>query len=251
MQFRGPQKRSSAETSRAACRRAARGTIWIASPARSITCWTASAILMESLRQVSSDVAHDLRTPLTRLYQRLEGARAHAQSMAEYEAAIDAATGEAQRLLDIFSALLRIAQVEGSSPRSGVGDVDLTAVAGDRRRCISAGCGRGGSPLTTTISPSRRRQRRQRAADTGAREPGRERAAPHAAGHPYRCSSGGSPETGACLSVEDDGPGVAKSDLPHLTDRFYRGESSRTTPGNGLGLSLVSAVADLHGATLS
>ncbi|HJZ16471.1 MAG TPA: HAMP domain-containing protein [Stellaceae bacterium] len=59
-------------------------------------------ILMESLRQVSSDVAHDLRTPLTRLYQRLEGARAHAQSMAEYEAAIDAATGEAQRLLDIF-----------------------------------------------------------------------------------------------------------------------------------------------------
>ena len=60
----------------------------------------------------------------------------------------------------------------------------------------------------------------------------------------------GSTETGARLSVEDDGPGVAETDLPHLTDRFYRGEKSRTTPGNGLGLSLVSAVAELHGATL-
>jgi signal transduction histidine kinase len=60
----------------------------------------------------------------------------------------------------------------------------------------------------------------------------------------------GSSETGARLSVEDDGPGVAEADLPHLTDRFYRGESSRTTPGNGLGLSLVRAVAELHGAKL-
>src|SRR5205807_5894738 len=60
----------------------------------------------------------------------------------------------------------------------------------------------------------------------------------------------GDPATGARLSVEDDGPGVAEADLAHLSDRFYRGESSRTTPGNGLGLSLVSAVAELHGAKL-
>ena len=50
--------------------------------------------------------------------------------------------------------------------------------------------------------------------------------------------------------MEDDGPGVAPEDLPRLTHRFYRGEHSRTTPGNGLGLSLVAAVADLHGAAL-
>jgi signal transduction histidine kinase len=53
-----------------------------------------------------------------------------------------------------------------------------------------------------------------------------------------------------CLMVEDDGPGVAEADLPRLTNRFYRGERSRTTPGNGLGLSLVAAVAELHGAKL-
>jgi signal transduction histidine kinase len=55
---------------------------------------------------------------------------------------------------------------------------------------------------------------------------------------------------GASMNVEDDGPGVGVEDLPRLTHRFYRGERSRTTPGNGLGLSLVAAVADLHGAKL-
>jgi len=58
------------------------------------------------------------------------------------------------------------------------------------------------------------------------------------------------PFAGPRLVVEDDGPGVDEADLRRLTDRFYRGERSRTTPGNGLGLSLVSAVADLHGARL-
>ena len=58
------------------------------------------------------------------------------------------------------------------------------------------------------------------------------------------------PDAGARLVVEDDGPGVDAADLPRLTHRFYRGEGSRTTPGNGLGLSLVAAVAELHGAPL-
>ena len=87
------------------------------------------AVLMESLRQVSSDVAHDLRTPLSRLYQRLEDARAHARSVAEYEAAVEAALREAQGLLETFSALLRIAQVEGGqASRAGFGPVDLAAL---------------------------------------------------------------------------------------------------------------------------
>ncbi len=60
----------------------------------------------------------------------------------------------------------------------------------------------------------------------------------------------GTPATGALLAVEDTKPGVPQADLPRLAQRFYRGEHSRTTPGNGLGLSLVAAVADLHGAAL-
>jgi signal transduction histidine kinase len=206
-------------------------------------------ILMESLRQVSSDVAHDLRTPLTRLYQRLEEARAHGQSMADYESAVDAAIGEAQRLLDIFSALLRIAQVEGSSC-VGVGDVDLTAVAETVADAYRLDVEEAGHALTTTIS--------QGVVVSGDKELLTqalanlvENALRHTPpGTRIDVRLEGSSETGALLSVEDDGPGVAEADLPRLTDRFYRGESSRTTPGNGLGLSLVSAVAELHDATL-
>jgi signal transduction histidine kinase len=207
-------------------------------------------VLMESLRQVSSDVAHDLRTPLTRLYQRLEGTRTHAQSMADYQSAIDAATGEAQRLLDIFSALLRIAQVEGASPRSGFGDVDLSAVAETVADAYRPDAEEAGHALTATIT--------QGVLVSGDKElltqalanlvENALRHTPPGARIDIRLE--GSPETGARLSVEDDGPGVAETDLPHLTDRFYRGERSRTTPGNGLGLSLVSAVAELHGARL-
>ena len=100
--------------------------------------------LMDSLRQVSSDVAHDLRTPLTRLYQRLEAARTHASSLGDYEAAIDGAVREAEGLLETFSALLRIAQVEGASPRAGFGTVALSAMV--ESVALPAGCGGGRSP---------------------------------------------------------------------------------------------------------
>jgi signal transduction histidine kinase len=207
-------------------------------------------ILMESLRQVSSDVAHDLRTPLTRLYQRLEDARAHARSMADYQSAIAAAIGEAQRLLDIFSALLRIAQVEGSSSRAGLSDVDLAAVAETVADAYRPDAEEAGHALTATISQGvvvsgdkeLLTQALANLVENGLRH------TPPGTRIDVRLE--GSCEAGARLSVEDDGPGVAEADLARLTDRFYRGESSRTTPGNGLGLSLVSAVADLHGATL-
>lgn len=209
------------------------------------------AILMESLRQVSSDVAHDLRTPLSRLYQRLEDARVHARSMADYEAAIDAAMGEAQGLLEIFSALLRIAQVEGASPHAGFRDVDLSAVAEAVSDAYRPDAEDAGHELTATIAPGviisgDRELLTQAVANLV------ENALRHTpAGTRIRVRLRDGPATGALLTVEDDGPGVADVDMPRLVDRFYRGERSRTTPGNGLGLSLVSAVAELHGARLS
>jgi signal transduction histidine kinase len=153
-------------------------------------------------------------------------------------------------LLDIFSALLRIAQVEGSSSRPGFGDVDLTAVAETVADAYRPDAEEAGHALTTTIS--------QGIVVSGDKELLTqalanlvENALRHTPlGTRIDVRLEGNSETGARLSVDDDGPGVAEADLPHLTDRFYRGESSRTTPGNGLGLSLVSAVAELHGATL-
>jgi signal transduction histidine kinase len=208
-------------------------------------------LLMESLRQISSDVAHDLRNPLSRLYQRLEDARARARSVAEYESAIDGALSEAEGLLETFSALLRIAQVEGASPRVRFRDVDLTAVTEAVFDAYRLDAEDAGHQLTATISPGTTVSGDQELL-TQALANLVENALRHTpSGTRISVRLTDSLEAGVFLSVEDDGPGVAAVDLPRLTDRFYRGERSRTTPGNGLGLSLVSAVAELHGAKLS
>jgi signal transduction histidine kinase len=206
--------------------------------------------LLESLRQVSSDIAHDLRTPLTRLYQRLEDARAHARSVAEYEAAVDAALAEAEGLLATFSALLRIAQVEGASSRAGFRATDLSAVVEAVADAYRPDAEAAGHQLNATVAPGITVQGDQELL-TQAVANLVENALRHTpAGTVIRVRLTDDPGGGVVLAVEDDGPGVLPEDLPHLTDRFYRGEQSRTTPGNGLGLSLVEAVADLHRARL-
>ena len=205
-------------------------------------------VLMDSLRQVSSDVAHDLRTPLSRLYQRLEDARTHARSVGEYEAATEAALGEADRLLETFSALLRIAQVEGGSPRANFAQVDLSAITETVADAYRPDAELGGHHLTVVVAPGivvsgDQELLTQTVANL------LENALRHTPpGTNITVRLRENPER---LSVEDDGPGVPLEELPRLPDRFYRGERSRTAPGNGLGLSLVSAVAELHRARLS
>jgi len=206
--------------------------------------------LMDSLRQVSTDVAHDLRTPLSRLYQRLEDARLHARSVAEYEVAVDGAVHEAEGLLDTFSALLRIAQVEGASPRAGFRDVDLSALADAVADAYRPDAEEGGHHLAADVAPSVVVRGDQELL-TQALANLVENALRHTpAGTRIGVSLAPDRGAGACLAVEDDGPGVRAEDLPHLTHRFYRAERGRTTPGNGLGLSLVAAVVELHGAAL-
>ena len=210
---------------------------------------------MESLHQVSSDVAHDLRTPLSRLYQRLEDARTHARSMDEYEAAIDGAVREAEGLLDTFSALLRIAQVEGASPRAGFRDVDLSAMAEAVADAYRPDAEEAGHLLVAEVAPGivvhgDQELLTQAAANLVENALRHTPTGTRIGIRLARSGKSGSNAAGARLMVEDDGPGVGAEDLPRLTHRFYRGERSRTTPGNGLGLSLVAAVADLHGARL-
>ncbi len=207
--------------------------------------------LMDSLRQVSSDVAHDLRTPLTRLYQHLEQARGHARSTAEYEASIDAALAEAQELLETFSALLRIAQVEGGSPRSRFARVKLSALAEAVVDAYRPDAEQHGRRLISAIEPELFVSGDQELL-TQAVANLVENALHHTpAGTRIDVRLQDRGKAGMVLAVEDNGPGVAKAELPRLTDRFYRGQRSRTAPGNGLGLSLVRAIAELHGATLS
>lgn len=207
-------------------------------------------ILMDSLRQVSSDVAHDLRTPLSRLYQRLEEARSHARSVEEYDAAVEGAMREAEGLLETFSALLRIAQVEGASPQAAFRNVDLSAVIEAVSDAYRPDTEEAGHRLAAEVAPGifvhgdqeLLTQTIANLVENALRH------TPAGTRIGLRLSQDGG--ANVFLTVEDDGPGAAAEDLSRLTHRFYRSERSRTTPGNGLGLSLVAAVAELHGADL-
>lgn len=206
--------------------------------------------LMESLHQVSSDVAHDLRTPLSRLYQRLEDARLHARTMGDYEKAVDSAVSEAEGLLATFAALLRIAQVEGASQHGGFRTVRLSAVIESIADAYQPDAEEQGHPILATVEPGivvygDQELLTQAVANLV------ENALRHTpAGTRIALHLSAQSATQARLVVEDDGPGVTPADLLRLTDRFYRAERSRTTVGNGLGLTLVAAVAELHGARL-
>lgn len=206
--------------------------------------------LMETLRQVSSDVAHDLRTPLSRLYQKLDDARNNARSAAEYALAVQGALLDAEALMGTFSALLRIAQVEGAAPRAAFRMVDLSAVVEAVIDAYRPDAEDGGH-IIRDIVPAGIMVHGDKELLTQAVANLVENALRHTpSGSTLRLHLEGAAAGGCRLILEDDGPGVAEQDMPRLTHRFYRAERSRTTAGNGLGLSLVAAVADLHSARL-
>ncbi len=207
------------------------------------------AELMESVRQVSTDIAHDLRTPLSRLGQRLEDARAHASSPAEYERALEGAKADVTALLGTFAALLRIAEVEAGAQRAAFRRVDLSALAETVAQAFAPVAEDERHALVAEVAPGIAVQG-DRELLTQALVNLVENALRHTPeGTAIRLSLSG--ENGrAVLAVADNGPGVAEPEREHILRRFYRLEQSRTTPGSGLGLSLVAAVAALHGADL-
>jgi signal transduction histidine kinase len=201
--------------------------------------------LLESLKQVSTNIAHDLRTPLSRLRQGLEETRIKPGSSGSYERAIDNAIADADQLLVTFAALLRIAQIESGSRRSGFRLVALDSlveriigayrpVAEDQGKSISAEVTKGATLmgdkelLLQMIANLVENAIRHTPVGTSIKL-GLERAA-----------------TGSKLTVADSGPGIPTYMREKVFERFFRLDTSRSTPGNGLGLSLVAAVAQLH-----
>lgn len=204
--------------------------------------------LMETTRQVSSDIAHDLRTPLSRLRQRLEQARD--AGPAASPDTLDVAVEEIDGILSTFSALLRIAQIESGARVSGFKTVDLSAIFATIAEVYTAVAEDAGLALLSAIVPG--------VSVTGDRElltqmlanlvENAIRYSPAGTSITLRLHlRGGTPEG----IVADTGPGIPAEERAKVFGRFYRLERNRTTPGNGLGLSLVSAVADLHGASVS
>jgi signal transduction histidine kinase len=202
--------------------------------------------LMESLRQVSNDIAHDLRTPLGRLRQDLDEVRRVPRASSEYERAIDQAISESDDILETFGALLRIAQIESGSRRSGFRTIDLSELVeqiADTYRPVAEDEGRTLLAVSArdVLIDGDRELLAQMIINLV------ENAIAHTgAGTTIRLLLERVGKDGV-LTVSDNGPGVPQNELQNIFKRFYRLEPSRGAPGNGLGLSLVDAIAGLHG----
>ena len=205
--------------------------------------------LMENLRQVSSDVAHDLRTPLARLRTRLEQGIQQSARGGDTRMVIEQSIKQVDEVLALFAAILRIAEVESGQPRRSFTPVDLSALVTDLGESFAPAVHDGGRELFWSVEPG--------LIVDGDREllaqaivnliENAQRHTPM--GTIIRLTSASANEF-ACVQVTDNGPGVPNADLHRVIRRFARLESSRNTSGYGLGLNLVSAVASLHGGRL-
>jgi len=205
------------------------------------------SMLLDNLRQVSSDVAHDLRTPLTHLRNRLEQARHKSVTTDDYAVVVSHAIDDIDHLLVVFSALLRISQIESGSRLAAFVALSLTdllervcemygPVAEDESHALVQDIQkdvwiRGDGELLTQMF-SNLIENAIRHTSPGTRIMIR------------LCVS----SDAVVASVEDDGPGIPADEHEKVFRRFYRLTSSRSTPGYGLGLAMVTAIANLHHA---
>ncbi len=206
--------------------------------------------LMDGVREVSNSIAHDLRTPIARARARLEDAADHATGPQELRAALDRAVTDLDGVTAVFDALLRIAEIEAGTRRSAFADIDLAPVLAELVELYTAPAEERGLTL------------RYDAPDTLPVHGDRDligQAVVNLMDNALKFSpASGIVQIKATYSpaavsivVQDSGPGIPASDRTRATERFFRGELARHTPGSGLGLALVEAVAQLHGGTLA
>ena len=204
--------------------------------------------LMETINQISSDIAHDLRTPLTRLRQQLELARDEGQPPKEV-LAIDKAIAESDNILAVFAALLRIGQIEAGVLRHPIGVVDLGAVIREIGEIYRPAAEDSGHRLDVSpFQPAAIRGDRELLVQLFANLI--ENAIAHTPKGTRITIAQTTSDGSSSVSVSDKGPGIPKAEQEKVFRRFYRLEQARSSKGSGLGLALVKAIAEFHGATV-
>ena len=201
--------------------------------------------LMQGVRQVTNNIAHDLRTPLARLRRRLDILRDSNPAAAESQQLLEQAIGEADGLLETFKALLRISEVESGGRRSGFKEVNMSALLGDLVEFYQPFC-------------EERGQRFQLLAEKTKPISGDPDLLFQAFANLLDNAIKYTPKDGSILLeiidrpgqlsvvIKDSGPGITLEARQKVFERFFRLENSRSTAGNGLGMSLAAAIIALH-----